>query len=254
MTSTWNIPGLSLRLRKTYAVLSKSRQRITLDGKSVIVYAGALTNVLDDVARLIQLGLVERRKVGKRTLLLLGTWEVVEKRFADGHVKVSTIFTEGMVPLLERYDESQRKVIERAFILFGSIRKGNKAASSVLLRQLQAYERFPANAVIDGLRIYTEGDYAERSMNERYALGIIRGCSRSMSVQVEPDEFEYVQVAGSQQVEDQRELKRKEREEIDTTVASLIQQEYGNDVNVGDLPTHVVSRFVQLARSQVNPQ
>ena len=55
-----------------------------------------------------------------------------------------------------------------------STRKSNRIAESVLLSQLQKWERYPVVQVEAAIRTYLEKDYAGQGKAEAYLLGIIR--------------------------------------------------------------------------------
>jgi len=74
--------------------------------------------------------------------------------------------------LLERY--SDRDLINSAFKAVASTRKSGKVADSVLLAQVQKWDRYPVGQVEAGIRIYLEKDYASQGKREEYLLGIIR--------------------------------------------------------------------------------
>ncbi len=74
--------------------------------------------------------------------------------------------------LKERY--SDQDLINRVFQAIVSTRKSNKVADSVLLAQLQKWERYPVEHVEAGIRIYLEKDYAGKGKREDYLFGIIR--------------------------------------------------------------------------------
>ena len=257
MKALWNIPGLPGALQRTYATLSEARRLVDVDGKTLIVYSGSISGSEADLVKLMELGLIERKRVGRRTLIVLGTWEVIERRFAGSRTNVSTIFTADMSALLKRYQLAQQKVIERAFDTFGSTRRGRKAAPGVLLRQLESYERFEVSSVIDGLRIYIEGGYAERGIGERYALGIIRGCAKGAKFKEAQEKDDGVPstmgkatVQEKDVIENKRQMRKKERASIDARVTALIVEAHGTDVSIESLPPGVVSEFVNRARME----
>ena len=73
--------------------------------------------------------------------------------------------------LLTRY--SDQDLINRAFDAIRSTRKSGKVADSVLLAQLQKWERYPAEQVEAGIRTYLEKRYADEGKDENYLWGII---------------------------------------------------------------------------------
>jgi hypothetical protein len=74
--------------------------------------------------------------------------------------------------LRKRY--SDQKLINDVFAAIASTRKSNKVADSVLLAQLQKWERYPIEQVESGIRIYLDKAYADQDKGEDYLLGIIR--------------------------------------------------------------------------------
>jgi hypothetical protein len=80
--------------------------------------------------------------------------------------------TPDLFSLRERY--SDQKLIDDAFAAIASTRKSNKVADSVLLAQLQKWERYPVGQVEKGMRIYLDKGCADQGKDEKYLLGIIR--------------------------------------------------------------------------------
>jgi hypothetical protein len=74
--------------------------------------------------------------------------------------------------LRERY--SDQKLIDDIFAAIASTRKSNRVTDSVLLAQLQKWERYPAERVESGIKIYLDKGYAAEGKREEYLLGIIR--------------------------------------------------------------------------------
>jgi hypothetical protein len=65
-------------------------------------------------------------------------------------------------------------LIDDAFRAIASTRKSGKVAGSVLLAQLQQWERYPVEQVEAGIRVYLDKDYAGQGKREDYLYGIIR--------------------------------------------------------------------------------
>ena len=80
--------------------------------------------------------------------------------------------TPDIFSLRERY--SDQKLIDDVFTAIASTRKSNKVADSVLLAQLQKWERYPVEQVESGMRIYLEKEYAGQGKREEYLWGIIK--------------------------------------------------------------------------------
>ena len=74
--------------------------------------------------------------------------------------------------LKDRYFD--QSLIDQAFAAIASIRKSNRVADSVLLAQLQKWEKYPVEQVEAGIRIFLDKDYAAQGKREEYLLAIIR--------------------------------------------------------------------------------
>jgi hypothetical protein len=74
--------------------------------------------------------------------------------------------------LRERYPD--QNLLDRTLQAIASTRRSGRVADSVLLAQLQKWERYPAAQVEAGCRIYLEKDYASQGKREAYLLGVIR--------------------------------------------------------------------------------
>ena len=85
----------------------------------------------------------------------------------------------GPAPFLEdlrqRYDQS---LIDQTFEAIASTRKTGRVAESILLAQLQAWERYPVKQVEAGLKTYLAKGYAGQGKDEKYLAGIIRNGSK----------------------------------------------------------------------------
>ncbi|MFO7816561.1 MAG: hypothetical protein R6V39_02605, partial [Desulfovibrionales bacterium] len=89
--------------------------------------------------------------------------------------------------LKKRYPDPS--LIDKCFSAIASTRKSGKVADSVLLTQLQKWEKYPPEQVEAGIRTYLDRDYAGQSRGESYLLGIIRnqkGTGHSQQQQPEP--------------------------------------------------------------------
>ncbi len=102
--------------------------------------------------------------------------QVNNKRTTDEHKqeckKNEKEETPDIFSLRERY--SDQKLIEDVFTAMASTRKSNKVADTVLLAQLQKWERYPIEHVETCIRIYLDKDCAGQGMDEDYLLGIMR--------------------------------------------------------------------------------
>jgi len=193
----------------------------------MIVYARDRSGMESEIAELIQRGLVEKRKVEGDSILLLGTWEMIERRFTNESAKVSTLFTADMTETLGRYSEGQTRVIEQTFASFGSLRKGGQVSPGILLRQLQAYERYPVSAVIDGLRAYLEGGHAEQGKGEQYALGIVRGFAKTAELRP-PEEKGVPEVPATDSVtQERRQVRTDARTRRDEMILTRAREVFG---------------------------
>jgi len=74
--------------------------------------------------------------------------------------------------LKERY--AHQDLIDSAFQAIASTRKSGRIKDSVLIAQLQKWEKYPVEQVESGIRIYLEKKYAGQGKREKYLLGIIR--------------------------------------------------------------------------------
>jgi hypothetical protein len=74
--------------------------------------------------------------------------------------------------LKKRY--AHPELIDQAFQAIASTRKFGRVADSVLIAQLQKWERYPVEQVEAGIRIYLDKDCAEEGKDEKYLMGIIR--------------------------------------------------------------------------------
>ena len=80
--------------------------------------------------------------------------------------------TPDLFSLKERYPDQD--LIDEVFQAIASTRKSNKIAESILLAQLQKWERYPVEQVEAGIRVYLDKDCAGQGKREAYLLGIIR--------------------------------------------------------------------------------
>lgn len=78
--------------------------------------------------------------------------------------------------LKEKY--SDQNLIKQCFKAISQTRKSNRIFDSVKLNILQQWDKYPADQVIAGIRIYLEKNYAAEGRDEKYLLGIIRRNSK----------------------------------------------------------------------------
>ncbi|MBW1697846.1 MAG: hypothetical protein JRH18_19960 [Deltaproteobacteria bacterium] len=74
--------------------------------------------------------------------------------------------------LRNRYPDQD--LLDQVFKAIASTRKSNRVSDSILLTQLQKWDRYPVEQVLSGIRIYLDKGYAEQGKDEKYLLGIIR--------------------------------------------------------------------------------
>lgn len=78
--------------------------------------------------------------------------------------------------LEEKY--SDRDLINQCFNSISSTRKTNRISDDVKLSILHQWDKYPADQVMAGIRIYLERDYSAQGKDEKYLMGIIRGNSQ----------------------------------------------------------------------------
>ena len=74
--------------------------------------------------------------------------------------------------LKKRYPD--QSLIDKAFSAIALTRKSGKVSPSVLLKQLQKWERFPVSQVEAGITVYLDKCRGDNTKREEYLLGIIR--------------------------------------------------------------------------------
>ena len=80
--------------------------------------------------------------------------------------------TPSFFSLRSRYPDQD--LLDQVFEAIASTRKSNKVAESVLIAQLQKWERYPVEQVQAGIRTYLQKDFAGQGKGEAYLLGVIR--------------------------------------------------------------------------------
>ena len=100
---------------------------------------------------------------------------VQEQRMKRMKRNIPADFSE--IQLLEE-QYSDRDLINQCFKAISSTRKTNHISDSVKLNILQQWNKYPANQVMEGIKIYMEKNHATQGKNESYLLGIIRGSSK----------------------------------------------------------------------------
>lgn len=79
-------------------------------------------------------------------------------------------FSSEISVMKDRYPDQE--TINQAFQAISSIRKSNRIADSVKLSILKAWERYPVESVMAGIKTFLEKGYQDKG--EKYLLGIIR--------------------------------------------------------------------------------
>lgn len=77
--------------------------------------------------------------------------------------------------LKKRY--AHQELIDSVFQAISSTRKSGRVKESVLIAELQKWERYPVEQVEAGIKIYLDKYYAGQGKRESYLLGIIRNNS-----------------------------------------------------------------------------
>lgn len=93
--------------------------------------------------------------------------------------ETSVNFSSKILELQERY--SDQDLINQAFQAIQSTRRSNSIADSVKLNILQAWERYPVESVLAGIRAYLSKNYAAQGKKENYLLAIIHGNANQKS-------------------------------------------------------------------------
>ncbi len=95
-----------------------------------------------------------------------------EGNYNEGNKEPPRDFFSEISSLKDRYPD--QGIINQAFTAIQSTRKSNRIADSVRVSILQAWERYPVESVMVGIKTYLEKGYAEQGKPEKYLLGIIR--------------------------------------------------------------------------------
>jgi hypothetical protein len=74
--------------------------------------------------------------------------------------------------LKDRYQDQE--TIDQIFQAIQSIRKSDRIADSVKLSILKAWERYPVESVMAGIKTFLDKGYQDKGKDEKYLLGIIR--------------------------------------------------------------------------------
>lgn len=153
------------------------------------------STVRNRILKLKKFGNLDIQSDTQYSIITIINWEVYQKviikrghpdRTAKGHPKDTNNndnnnnnITPDIFSLRKRY--SNQKLIDRVFATIASTRKSNKVADSVLLAQLQKWERYPIEQVESAIHTYLNKDYASQGKREDYLLGIIRNSQNRMT-------------------------------------------------------------------------
>jgi hypothetical protein len=91
----------------------------------------------------------------------------------------------GLFSLKKRY--AHQNLIDDVFQAISSTRKSGRVAESVLIAQLQKWEKYPIEQVESGIRVYLEKDYAGQGKREAYLMGIIRSNNNRQAGKPKPE-------------------------------------------------------------------
>lgn len=108
------------------------------------------------------------------------------KQTQDKHKKETPDF----FSLKKRY--TNQKLIDQCFDALRSTRKNGKVKDSVLLAQLQKWDRYPVEQVESGIQVYLDKDYGGQGKREEYLLGIIRNQKNEYSKELKQDSVNYI--------------------------------------------------------------
>ena len=111
-----------------------------------------------------------------------------KKALTQGQLSTSSSTSNPFFSFLERYNN--KNLINEVFKAIAITRKTGKVKDSILIAQLKKWERYPAEQVEAGIRIYLEKDYASQGKREAYLLGIIRNHTANTEQNQFPDQRE----------------------------------------------------------------
>ncbi|OEU63546.1 MAG: hypothetical protein BBJ57_01850 [Desulfobacterales bacterium PC51MH44] len=149
--------------------------------------APAVITVYRWLSQLENMQLLNIKTYNKYSIITITNWhlyqkneqQVNNKRTTDEHkqelkeeLKEETPAFSAMENLKKRF--SDQELIDQVFQAFASCRKSNKVAESVLIAQLQKWEKYPVGQVEAAIKVYLEKNYAGQGKTEAYLLGIIR--------------------------------------------------------------------------------
>ena len=96
----------------------------------------------------------------------------LEKEGEKECIKPPRDFSSQISVMKQRYPDQE--ILNRVIQAIRSTRKSGRIADGVKLTILKAWERYPVESVMAGIRVYIEKGYADQGKDEKYLLGIIR--------------------------------------------------------------------------------
>jgi len=134
------------------------------------------------LAGLLSSEFVEKKKIGKRSVLVLGEWRIAAgvERYRETLIHISDRplpheLQSEKNQLLLRYDARQIKLLNEVFEAFASTRKRSRTiAESVVVGVLTDWSKYPADIVMEGVRTFLEQRLHLDGYSEAYCTGIIR--------------------------------------------------------------------------------
>ena len=140
------------------------------------------------IQKLQQLFIISVKSNTHYSIITIMNWDTYQTQKNKSNNQVSTKYqpsntnnndnndnkkrTPDFFSLKKRY--AHEELIEDVFQAIASTRKSGKVADSVLIAQLQIWERYPVEQVEAAIKIYLDKDYASQGKREAYLLGIIR--------------------------------------------------------------------------------
>lgn len=83
-------------------------------------------------------------------------------------------FEKKKADLMEKYSPDQQAIIHECIDCLKTTRKSGKIADSVILAELERWQRIESERVIHGIRVYMDKECYLENKNEKYLWGIIR--------------------------------------------------------------------------------
>lgn len=126
---------------------------------------------------------------------LTTTKETIQKKIVSPEKIIAEISDR-----LKRYPDQE--TVKQAFSAIQSTRKSNRIADSVKLSILKAWERYPVESVMAGIRTYLDRGYANQGKDEKYLLGIIRNSGNGDHRESEINGGQVMKSTGSHALDD----------------------------------------------------